>query len=42
MRRHNARETAAYLQRDAPRSDMRAAAPANQPLKRALTFPSAP
>ena len=36
------RETAAYLQRDATRSDMRAAAPTNQPLKRALTFPSAP
>ena len=42
MRRHAAREPAACLQRDATRSELRNAAAANQPLKRALTFPSAP
>ena len=32
----------AYLQHDATRSELRDAAGANQPLKRALTFPSVP
>ena len=42
MRPHDAGSPTAYLQRDATTPEWRDAGGTHQPLKRALTFPSAP